>query len=221
MEKFDINIEKSTDRIKTYCKNRKIKQIELANIIGYSSRNEVSKVLNGRGKFYYHQYETLAEYFNCRVDFILGISDFETDLEYHKNWLAEIKEQFNKIDNIELLLEPILELYGKSLEKTDISFETTIKFSKTESTESGKKIVHMSDEYNNNTDLLLYKDSQKNISGFITRENLMNSIQLFFKTIEYHSISDKEILFKPLNSYPFTEVEYNKYIENKDQTSDN
>lgn len=81
------NLKKSGNVIRKYCKEHNIKQIEFANIIGYTGRSEASQCWNGVRLLKLEKYKLLSKEWNLRIEYLLGIDDYPTIsdlLEYTK-----------------------------------------------------------------------------------------------------------------------------------------
>lgn len=102
MDFSKCDITKSAKRIKEQRKKHGIKtQYEFQELVDYGSRNEISKVENGKMFFSEDRYDKLSRAWGVRKEYLVGMDDYETESEMIK---AKLKKFMNDQDLVFALL---------------------------------------------------------------------------------------------------------------------
>lgn len=92
-------------RVKEEAQKRKITTQEMADILGYSDRTQVSKMYSGARKFSKDQLELLADMWGIRKEYLIGTSAYRNDNEeeeaHFQNVSLDIEECVKKREAIE------------------------------------------------------------------------------------------------------------------------
>lgn len=112
MDYSKVNMTLSGERIKKYCKEHHITSYDLAAILGYNGRNEVSACWNGKKLLKAKHYKTLSLEWGIREEYLLGIDNYKT--------INEMIESFSEKRAIANdILYIFLEKNGYKISETD------------------------------------------------------------------------------------------------------
>ena len=157
---FKGNSTLSGERIRKYCEEHHITQWDLAEILGFKGRNEVSNCWNGIPFKKENKYEILSKEWNMRKEYLMGIDDYPTDKA--KNLLLPHKEYKD-------LIFELLSHNGYSIKETNYVISLNHVYDITK--ENPENELYTSSVWeitkDNNTRIILDKDIYNLINDFI------------------------------------------------------
>ena len=166
----NLRITISGQRIKKEAKSRKITQEELANILGYAGRNEISACYNGKRFLSHECYETLSKLWDIRIEYLLGIDDYRT--------LNDFLDSTNsKARHIQEMTHYFLKAHGYLIEETDYLYSNEHYYKETDN--------YLLDKYNEwSFDNVLEVTNNLGEKYYITEKDLNDLIVDFFMLFE-------------------------------------
>ena len=164
-----VNITESGKRIREYCKEHGIKQQDLASLIGYTGRNEVSACWNGERLLKPKYYEKMGKELGLRINWLLAFDDFPTTKDYLEYIQSKHDEKYNNACMF-------LSSQGYEISETDFVLFNGVQY--INKTKLPKHCNHF--EY----DDVLEITSPNGEKSFIIKHQLYNLISDFFTLFE-------------------------------------
>lgn len=180
----DCNLKLHGERIREERKKRGLTQEKLMEKLGYSPeyRNTLSSCENGKSFANALFYKSLSEFFNVRIDYLLGISDFKS-LEDCKSYVDTRED--TKYYSCEEYLSTFFNLFDYKIEYSNYESIKNSKYFETTEIEKNTTDRKTKGELNNIPDTY-YKitNLRNNETHFISAHNMVKSLNLYFELLK-------------------------------------